>query len=215
MQQRVKAILDELMERLPKLAGCRPSMESAFACLQQCYGGDHKVMVCGNGGSAADAEHVVGELMKGFRLKRSLSPVLREQLRNCDPLEGDYLASNLQGALTAISLVSHTALLSALANDIDPEMVYAQQVYGYGQPGDVLIGFSTSGNAKNVLNAVKVAKAFGIHTIGLTGQNGRNLAQVAQITIQVPATATYQVQEYHLSVYHALCAMIESEFFRE
>jgi phosphoheptose isomerase len=215
MQERVKVILEELIRSLPELAECRPSIAAAFACLQQCYAGGRKVMTCGNGGSAADAEHIVGELMKGFRLKRELSPAHREQLRNNVPQEGDYLVSHLQGALPAISLVSQTALLSAFANDLDPEMVYAQQVYGYGRPGDLLIGLSTSGNAKNVINAVWVGKAFGINTIGLTGQNGGIMAHVAEVTIRVPALATYKVQEYHLPVYHALCAMVETEFFRE
>jgi phosphoheptose isomerase len=212
MRGLVRQILNELVRRWPELDVCRTAIEAAFEALSQCYAAQNKVMVCGNGGSAADAEHIVGELMKGFRYKRLLSHSDREKLQSGAPQDWPYLVANLQGALPAISLVSQTALLSAVANDLSPEMVYAQQVYGYGHAGDLLIGLSTSGNAQNVINAFKVARAFGINTLGMTGHHGGGIAQVAAVTIQVPATDTFKAQEYHLPIYHALCAMIEAEF---
>jgi D-sedoheptulose 7-phosphate isomerase len=215
MQQKIKAILDELIRDLPELSGCRTSIETGFEYLYQCYANGGKVMVCGNGGSAADAEHIVGELMKGFLLKRQLNLVDQKRLQDSIPQDYRYLISNLQGTLPAISLVSQTALISAFSNDVSPDMVYAQQVYGYGRCGDVLIALSTSGNSRNVINAIKVAKAFGVHIIGLTGQDGGMMKDVSDVTIKVPTNDTYKVQEYHLPVYHALCAMLEAEFFPE
>lgn len=213
MREKVRAIFNELMQRLPELQINLTSIEAAFECLQQCYANGNKVLICGNGGSAADSEHIVGELMKGFILKRGLGGADQAKLQATFPREWQYLVNNLQGSLPAISLVSQSALTSDFINDVAPDMVFAQQVYGYGRSGDVLIGLSTSGNSKNVINAVKVAKAFGIHTIGMTGQNGGVMKSLCDITIMVPATETFKVQEYHLPVYHAICAMIEVEFF--
>ena len=170
-------------------------------------------MVCGNGGSAADSEHIVGELMKGFLKKRQISEKEKDKLKSLFPGEWDYLSKNLQGALPAISLVSHPALSSAFINDVAADMVFAQQVYGYAKAGDVLLGISTSGNAKNVANAVMVARAAGMKTIGLTGGKGGFLQSLCDVTIRVPADETFKIQEYHLPVYHALCAMLEEEFF--
>lgn len=215
MRNEVKVILNQLFEDYPKLESCQESIIEAYHLLQQCYSNRGKVLVCGNGGSAADAEHIVGELMKGFLSKRELTEADKERLRRAFPEEYQYLSVNLQRALPAISLVSQSALATAFINDVAPDMLFAQQVYGYGRAGDVLIGLSTSGNSKNVVNAVKVAKSFEIHTIGFTGENGGLMKSFCDVTITVPAKETFKVQEYHLPVYHALCAMIEREFFGE
>lgn len=206
-------ILDELIQRYPELQICKANILTAFNIMKQCYKCGGKVLICGNGGSASDAEHIVGELMKGFMLKRELGVEHREKIQKAFPEEGEYLAAHLQGALPAISLVSHTSLGYAFINDVASDMVFAQQVYGYGRTGDILIGLSTSGNSKNVVNAIKVAKAFGICTIGLTGADGGKIGELCDVTINVPEKETYKVQEMHLPVYHALCAMIEEEFF--
>ena len=170
-------------------------------------------MVCGNGGSAADAEHIVGELMKGFKLKRPLSAEQRLLLKSAFPDDGDFFADNLQQAIPAISLVSQTSVSTAFANDINPEMVFAQLVMGYGKPDDTIIGLSTSGNSQNVVNACKVAKASGIKTIGFTGESESLLSKVCDVTIRVPAKEVYRIQELHVPVYHTLCAMLETEMF--
>lgn len=213
MKENIESILHNLLQQYPPLEVCRESMVRAFDLIRQCYMEQGKLLICGNGGSAADAEHIAGELMKGFLLKRSLPERERAKLAKALPQEWQYLYDNLQGALPAIPLVSHTALITAYINDVKPEMVFAQQVYGYGKAGDVLIGISTSGNSSNVVNAMKVATAFGIKAIGLTGFAGGLMQELCQVTIKVPATETFKVQEYHLPVYHALCAMIEAEFF--
>jgi D-sedoheptulose 7-phosphate isomerase len=215
VRNEIKMILNQLIEDYPKLEGCRESIAEAYHLLHQCYANGGKVLVCGNGGSAADAEHIVGELMKGFLSKREITEAEQERLRSAFPEEYHYLSANLQRALPAISLVSQSALATAFINDVAPDMLFAQQVYGYGRAGDVLIGLSTSGNSKNVVNAVKIAKSFEIHTIGFTGENGGLLKNLCDVTITVPALQTFKVQEYHLPVYHALCVMIEREFFGE
>lgn len=215
MDKMKNSIIDALIKELPQLGPCRESIEKAALILKQCYHGGGKVLVCGNGGSAADSEHIVGELMKGFIKKRKLCDRDIDCLRNAWPEDWEYLAANLQGALQAISLVSQTSINSAFANDVSWDMAFAQQVYGYGKKGDVLIGISTSGNARNVINAIKVAKAFGIKTIGMTGQNGGIMKELCDTTIMVHANEVYKVQEYHVSVYHALCAEVEAEFFME
>ena len=183
--------------------------------LRECYRNHGKVLICGNGGSAADAEHIVGELMKGFMLKRPVPEAIQGKLATLYPEDGAYLATHLQGALTALSLVSQTAVASAFSNDVAADMVYAQQVYGYGRPGDVLIGLSTSGSSKNVINAIKVAKACNVGTIGLTGEKGGAMREVCDVLITVPSGVTPVIQEMHLPVYHALCAMVEAEFFEK
>lgn len=205
--------LDELIARYPALSVCREDIAAAAEVLCTSYHLGGKLLVCGNGGSAADSEHIVGELMKGFLLARPVDGSLREKLLATYPDEGDYLADNLQGALPAISLVSHSALSTAFSNDIALDMVFAQQVLGYGKPGDVFLGISTSGNAANVLHAAQVAKVRGLAAVGLTGRSGGKLAGVCDICIRVPADSTPHVQEYHLPVYHALCSMVEQTFF--
>lgn len=213
MNSELMDILERLIECYPKLACCKEDIEKAFFILKVAYENGGKVLICGNGGSASDSEHIVGELMKGFMLKRSISDEHRDKLTTAFSDDGKYLADNLQGALPAISLVSQTSLAYAFINDVAPDMVFAQQVYGYGKSGDVLIGLSTSGNSKNVVNAIKVAKAFGLKTIGMVGEKGGVMNELCDMTIKVPASETYKIQEYHLPVYHALCAMIEFEFF--
>ena len=214
MCEETKAIIDELIENRPELKNCKSSIEQAFNLLKQCYTYQGKVLVCGNGGSAADSEHIVGELMKGFRNVRRICDENKERLQDEFPEDAEYLSSNLQGALPAISLVSQSAVFTAFINDVAADMIYAQQVYGYGKSGDVLIGISTSGNSKNVVNAIKVAKAFGIRTLGLTGENGGMMDKICDVNIKVPAKETFRIQEYHLPIYHALCAMLEAEFFK-
>ena len=187
------------------LEACKNDIENALKLIIDTYEKGGKILVCGNGGSAADSEHIVGELMKGFVSKRT---VTNENI----PSE---IKEYLQGALPAISLPSQVAVLSAYINDIESEMMYAQLVYGYGKKDDLLIGLSTSGNSKNVVNAVKVAKALGVKTLSLTGKNGGLLSQITDVTIKVPETETYKVQEYHLPVYHYLCLKTEEHFFGE
>jgi D-sedoheptulose 7-phosphate isomerase len=190
-----------------------PGIEEASRLLVEAYGQGHKVLTCGNGGSAADSEHIVGELMKGFMLRRPVPDELRHRLRAQFAELGDVLADHLQGALPAISLVSQAALISAFANDVAADMVFAQQVYGYGQPGDVLIGISTSGNSLNVINAIRVARTLGVKTIGLTGRTGGAMLSLCDVCIRVPSDQTYEIQERHLPIYHALCMVVEEEFF--
>ena len=205
--------LRALHERYPDLEPCLASVERAFKVLEKSFSGGGKLLVCGNGGSAADSEHIVGELMKGFESKRPLPKEVRRELARAFPEEGPYLAELLQGALPAISLVSQGALLTAVANDVAADMVYAQQVYGYGHKGDVLLGISTSGDSPSVLNALRVARARGLGTLGLTGRSGGGMRDLCDVAICVPLTATLEIQERHLPIYHALCLMLERSFF--
>lgn len=197
------------------LSCCRRSIEVALATLEDAFRSGNKVLICGNGGSAADAEHIVGELMKGFKFPRPLACRSTTALTELFPNEGPALAEKLQGALPAISLGSQSSLYSAIANDSGAEMVFAQQVYGYGTSGDVLWALSTSGTAKNVLYAVLTAKAFGLKTVGLTGKVDSPLSALCDVAIKVPAAHTAEVQEYHIIVYHHICAVLEAVFFGE
>jgi len=205
--------LDLLFSNYPVLKGCRESIMAAFQLLSNCYHQRGLIMVCGNGGSAADAEHIVGELMKGFKMKRPIQPEQRLLFQSMFIADGEFLAENLQQAIPAISLVSQTSISTAIINDVKAEMVFAQLVFGYGKQGDVLIGLSTTGNSPNVVNACKVAKALGIHTIAFTGQNESLLSKICNVTIQVPAQEVYRVQELHQPVYHTLCALLEIDAF--
>ena len=205
--------LSNMLSNYPKLAICKDDIISAYNILKTTFQNGGKVLVCGNGGSASDSEHIVGELMKGFMLTRKLPEDVCNKIKTVSGNNGDYICSNLQGALPAISLVSHSALISAFSNDIAADMVFAQQVYGYGKPGDCFIGLSTSGKAKNVIYAAQVAKAIGLKSIALTGQTGGELKIICDVVIKVPSTNTPQIQEYHLPVYHTLCMMIENKFF--
>lgn len=206
-QEKVKTPLEELFDRHPALAACRDDIQAAFQAILQCYMQKGKLLVCGNGGSAADADHIVGELMKGFYKRR---PLAEEEAR----LFGE-LAGKLQGALPAIALTQHTALSTAYLNDVDASMVFAQQVYGYGNREDVLLAISTSGNSDNVCKAVQVANVKGMVTIGLTGATGGKLSGLCRHCICVPETETARVQELHLPVYHVICEMVEQYFFNE
>jgi phosphoheptose isomerase len=205
--------IEQLISTYPELEACAADIQSAFEALRDCYRRGGKVLTCGNGGSASDAEHIVGELMKGYLLERPVSESMRSKLSAVSPGNSDYLASHLQRALPAISLVSQTSLISAIANDTAADMVFAQQVYAYGREGDVLLGLSTSGNARNVIHAVQVARALGMHTVVLTGPTGGKSRPLCDVCIRVPADSTPAVQERHLPIFHVLCAMLEEEFF--
>ena len=205
--------IDTLINNYPDLRVCQESLIQARELLRNTYRRGGKLLLCGNGGSGADCEHIVGELMKGFLSPRPLPAEVRERFRQHFPEEADYLADHLQGALPAISLVSHPALSSAFSNDVSAEMVYAQQVYGYGQPHDALWAISTSGNSANVVRAVQVAKALGVATIGLTGKDGGKLSKLCDVIIKAPRDLTHEVQELHLPIYHALCISLENDFF--
>lgn len=206
--------LEHLLARYPDLTITASAIEAAYELLEACYAAGHKALVCGNGGSAADSEHIVGELMKGYFRKRPVPPELRARLQDLYPEQGQYLADHLQGTLPAISLVSQVSLVTAFANDVAADMVFAQQVYGYGVPGDVVIGLSTSGTSANVLNALRVAKACSLRTLGLTGSRGSPaMAETCDVLICVPGERTPDIQERHETVYHALCAELEERFF--
>ena len=203
-----------LIEKYPDLAEVVSSIRQAFILLEVCYSAGGKVLVCGNGGSAADSEHIVAELMKGFYLKRPISAEMREVLNEYFPAEGSYLADHLQGALPVYSLVSQVSLTSSIANDGAADMVFAQQVFGYGQEGDGIIGLSTSGNSANVLNALRVGKALGLRTLGFTGKQGGRMEGVCDVLIRVPWDQTPDIQERHQAIYHALCGELEERFFK-
>ena len=205
--------LDLLIMRYPHLECCKGNITIAFEFIRDCYKNGGKLLVCGNGGSAADAEHIVGELMKGFKKARHLASIEVEKLVEIDSLMGRTLADNLQGALPAIALDGHPALTTAYMNDCEPIICFAQQVYGYGCKNDVLFAISTSGNSRNVLYAVVAAKAKGMVVIGLTGENDSKLSAMSDVCIRVPSTETYQIQELHLPIYHCLCLMLEDYFF--
>ena len=195
---------------LEALAG---PLEGAFAMLADCFRRGGKVLVCGNGGSAADSEHIVGELMKEFRIRRPLPEEDQARLRGLWGEEGRRLGQGLQGALPAISLVSQVSLCTAMANDAGADLVFAQQVYAYGRPGDALLGISTSGNAANVVAACRAARAFGLRTLAFTGGDGGRLKEVCELSLQAPASATSEIQLWHMRCYHLLCAMLELEMF--
>ena len=181
--------------------------------MEECYARDGKILIAGNGGSAADSEHIAGELMKRFKMPRPVPTLFAETLKKIDAIRGENLANNLERGLMAIPLVAHEALTTAYINDVDGLGVFAQQLYGFGRAGDVFLAISTSGNSKNIMAATVVARAVGIKIIGLTGAQGGELAKVADVTIKVPETETYMIQELHLPVYHCWCMMLEDKFF--
>lgn len=207
--------VEELIERYPALAVCREDLRAAVQAICESYAGGHKLLVCGNGGSASDSEHIVGELMKGFLLPRKLGAKEQQAFERACPASAAYLMENLQGTLPAISLVNSVGLGTAFANDQAPDLVFAQQVLGLGAAGDTLIAISTSGSSQNVLYALDVARAKGLRTIALTGEKGGRMAaeHLAETVIRVPAAETFKIQEYHLPVYHMLCIAAEHEFF--
>lgn len=209
------ALKEELFARYPQLNCCRKEFECTFEALLNCYRTGGKLLVCGNGGSAADAEHIVGELMKSFLFNRKLDDEFSSSMREQFGEEGVDLADKLEGALPAIPLTSMPALTSAFANDVDAAVSFAQMTYGYGQKGDVLFGITTSGNSRNILYAMMAARAKGITTIALTGGTGGKCKGLADIMICVPETETFKIQELHLPIYHVLCSMLEAELFKE
>ncbi|MBO4670270.1 MAG: SIS domain-containing protein [Bacteroidales bacterium] len=211
----MKAILDTLIERYPALATCRDSIWSAAQALVDSYAAGGKLLIAGNGGSAADAEHIVGEMMKSFVLRKKLPEGYGDALVAADPDMGAFLRDNLHGALPAIALDGHVALTTACMNDFDPQLGFAQQVNGYGCPGDVFLAISTSGNSRNVLYAAVAARARGLKVIGLTGERPSKLDALCDICIKVPAVETFKVQEFHLPVYHCLCLMVEHHFYKD
>ena len=213
MGSKIELHLNHLIDRYPKLIVCREDIMKAYDLLEDAYSNGCKLLVCGNGGSASDSEHIVGELMKEFKLKRKVFSDHAAMLKEIDPELGQVLADHLQGALPAISLTGHSSLQTAYMNDAVPELVFAQQVNGYGKSGDVFMGISTSGNSKNVLYAAVNAKAKGLKVIGLTGSKENKLMKYADVCILVPETETYKIQELHLPVYHCLCLMLEDHFF--
>ncbi len=206
-------MIQQLIKRYPSLTDCSPAVEQAQAILTECYRTGGKLLVCGNGGSASDALHIVGELMKGFVLPRTVGGEARECLLQCGGEDASYLTANLQGALPAIALGNESALSTAYANDVAPDLAFAQQTWGLGRAGDVLLGISTSGNSRNVLLAAKAARARGMKVLGLTGMGGGKLATLCDACIAVPERETYRVQELHLPIYHALCLALERTFF--
>jgi len=197
----------------PDLIPCLPQVEQAYELLAASFSKGGKLLVCGNGGSAADADHIVGELMKGFLLKRAIPAPFRDQLEKEHAADGRYIAAGLQGALPAIALGAHTALATAFSNDVAPDLVFAQQVYAYGRPDDALIGISTSGRSANVLHALRVARSLGVRTIGFTGSVGEGMAALCDTCIRAPSRETPRIQERHLPIYHSLCIALEKHFF--
>ncbi|WP_264473947.1 D-sedoheptulose-7-phosphate isomerase [Lachnospira pectinoschiza] len=215
MDNKVQKHIELLVKRYPQLKSIQSQIEQAYLVLEECYANGGKLLIAGNGGSAADAEHIAGELMKRFKIKRPVSKEFAEKLAEIDAVRGKQLADNLECSLMAIPLVAHEALTTAYINDVDGYGVFAQQLFGYGRKGDVFLGISTSGNSKNIMNATVVARASGIKVIGLTGETGGELAKVADVAVKVPEKETYMIQELHLPIYHCWCLMLEERFFGE
>ncbi len=208
-----KTLLDKLTKRYPALQSCITEVEAAADSIIECYRNGGKLLICGNGGSAADADHIVGELLKSFSKKRPVQAEFTDDLKGISEERGALLSEKLERGLPAISLNAHAALISAISNDIGGEFIYAQQVLGYGNKNDILIGITTSGNSQNIIDAAITAKAKGMKVIGLTGETGGNLKEYCDVSIRVPSGITPVVQEYHLPVYHILCQIVEHHFY--
>jgi D-sedoheptulose 7-phosphate isomerase len=215
MKTEIYKHIEVLVNRYPVLNSVKDEIVEAYFLLVESYKNEGNLLIAGNGGSAADAEHIVGELMKGFKLPRKLNENFTDKLISENEELGTVLAESLQGALPAIALDGHPALSTAYMNDCEPLLCFAQQVNGYGKAGDVFLGISTSGNSKNILYAATTAHAKGMKVIGLTGAKDSKLTQMSDVCIKVPQTETYMIQELHLPVYHCLCLMLEDEFFGE
>lgn len=213
MKVSTDVIFRRLFVRYTELSEIQSDIRAAVEALTTAYRHGGKLLVCGNGGSAADSEHIVGELMKGFLLPRRVTGEIAEKLLATYPEEAGQMLGSLQQAAPAISLVSQTALMTAFGNDLSSEMIFAQQVLGYGQPGDVLLAISTSGNSANVLHAARVAHVKGVKVISLTGKTGGKLKALSDICLCAPTDITFEIQEYHLPIYHCLCACVENELF--
>jgi D-sedoheptulose 7-phosphate isomerase len=215
IDNRLKKYVDDLIERFPKLQKIQDDIIKGYLLMEECYLKGGKLLIAGNGGSASDSEHIAGELMKSFKQPRPVSQEMARKLILADPIRGAELAKKLECALMAIPLVAHEALSTAYTNDVDGLCTFAQQLFGFGRPGDVFLGISTSGNSQSVMNAVVVAKALGIKVLGLTGAVGGELAKEADICVKAPENETYLIQEYHLPIYHCWCLMLEDRFFRK
>ncbi len=213
MEEKLYRHIELLIERYPTLSDLKEDIVFAYELMEQCYLNGGKLLVAGNGGSAADAEHIVGELMKGFKLPRRTSADYTQKLIDAEPTLGKVLAENLQGALPAIALDGHLALSTAYMNDCEPLLCFAQQVNGFGNSNDVFLGISTSGNSQNIMYAATVARAKGMKVIGLTGAKESKLSAFADVTVKAPNTETYMIQELHLPIYHCWCLMLEEKFF--
>lgn len=213
MKDRLMRHIELLVTRYPKLINIKQDIINAYNIMETCYANNGKILIAGNGGSAADSEHMAGELMKSFKIPRSVSQEFSEKLQSIDKVRGSKLAKHLERTLTAIPLVAHEAMSTAFINDVNGYCVFAQQLLGFGRPGDVFLGISTSGNSENVLNASIVARAMGIKVIGLTGITGGELASLADVAVKVPENETYMIQELHLPIYHCWCLMLEERFF--
>ena len=213
LDERLNKHIELLINRYPVLESCKNEIIETYLLLEECYSNGGKLLIAGNGGSAADAEHIVGELMKAFKLPRLLSDDFKDRLINENVELGTILANNLQRALPAIALDGHFALSTAYMNDCEPLLCFAQQVNGFGNKNDIFLGISTSGNSKNILFASICAKAKGMKVIGLTGEKDSKLSEIADICIKAPSKETYMIQEYHLPIYHCLCLMLEDKFF--
>ena len=206
--------LQQLIERYPRLKSISGDIKAAFDIISESFTLGGKLLIAGNGGSAADSEHIVGELMKSFVKKRNLPDSFKSNIESIDPEIAQYLTSSLQPGLPAIALSGHTSLNTAVINDIDGNITFAQQLFGYGKENDVFLGISTSGNAKNVIYAAATSKAKNMKVIALTGNTGGKLKHFSDVSIIVPETETYKIQELHLPVYHCLCLMLEDHFFK-
>ena len=213
LEPRLEKHIDLLIKRYPELLSCRQEIMNAYLLMEECYENGGKLLIAGNGGSAADSEHIAGELMKKFKLPRPVEEDFAQRLLSIDPKRGAKLAKTLERGLPAIALVAHEALSTAYINDVGGEGVFAQQLLGFGRKGDVFLGISTSGNSENVMAAAVVARALGIKVVGLTGAEGGALAPVSDVAVKVPETDTYMIQELHLPVYHCWCMMLEDKFF--
>ena len=213
LERRLEKHIELLISRYPRLVISKLDLINAYLIFEECYLKGGKLLVTGNGGSAADSEHIVGELMKAFVNPRRLDDEYARALGETDLVLGKVLSENLQGALPAIALDGHLALATAYMNDCEPLLCFAQHINGFGNTGDVFWGISTSGNSKNILFAAVAAKAKGMKVVGLTGLKESRLSQLADVCIRVPETETYMIQELHLPVYHTLCMMLEDKFF--
>lgn len=213
LEKKLQQHVDLLMMRYPQLKCIQNEIIDAYLLMEECYVNGGKVLIAGNGGSAADSEHIAGELMKRFKISRPVGKEFAERLIAVDKERGKALAENLECSLMAIPLVAHEALTTAYINDVDGLGVFAQQLFGYGRKGDVFLGISTSGNSKNIMNAAVVAKASDIKVIGLTGKKGGELSTIADVIVKTPEVETYMVQELHLPIYHCWCLMLEDKFF--
>lgn len=213
LEKRLQKHIDLLVKRYPALKNIEQSIVDAYLIIETCYENGGKLLIAGNGGSAADCEHIAGELMKRLKNPRPVKKEFADKLIEIDPIRGEQLAKNLECSLMAIPLVAHEALTTAYINDVDGLGVFAQQLFGFGREGDVFLGISTSGNSKNVLSATVVARALGIKVIGLTGADGGELKEVSDVVVQVPETETYMIQELHLPIYHCWCLMLEDKFW--